>query len=162
MPNQFEAETKRSASLLGLIFHKMPIAQRGKIKLRNSPYDGFFIDRGRHVAVELKSLKKKGSFPLANIASHQIEGLREALQAGCDAYLVISMRGRPIRAWFIHFADWDLLLRALGDRKSIPLSWFLDGSPFLHEIPRVHILDERGKKSLVWDWRRLLEYRHTI
>jgi penicillin-binding protein-related factor A (putative recombinase) len=157
--NKFEAEVARSASLLGLIYYKIAVPQKGHIKLRSSPYDGFFVEGGRHIAVEWKSLGTFRTFPLSEVKPHQVEGLSRILQEGCDAFLVVNLRGRPLRSWFLHFSEWDSLLQSLNGRKSVPVDWFLKGCPFLHEIPRIHVLDDQKRKQLVWDVATIVKYR---
>jgi penicillin-binding protein-related factor A (putative recombinase) len=174
MANAFETEVSASAKALGLYYRKVAIAstmRRGRTILMTTPsYDGFLIGKdGRHVAVELKSLAVHGSFPLANIADHQFEGLAEVSALGAGSYFLINMRRRQDgkklvsdnRAWRIDFRDWMDLLNALPPwrgkpRHSIPLEMFEDGRYF-NSIPRIHVsVPGKPKPLLCWDLRVLI------
>lgn len=140
----------------------MAVAQRGKVKLKSAPYDSFILSKGRFIAVELKSQKIFGSFPLSNIQLHQIDGLQEVVDLECASYFLFNQRrlekdGKSKsknRAWYVDFSKWKDLLSEIGDRKSIPAAMF-DNSKYLVEIPRTHVLTKVGKE-LVWDIRVLV------
>lgn len=169
MANVFESEISKSALMLGVYYEKMPIPTKlifrgGKaalIKLKENPYDGFIVHDGRHIPLEMKSQAVYGSFPLSNIADHQIRGLRKMTELGCTTYLLINQRSvadgdRKIsynRAWALDFANWDSLLKQLCSRKSIPVELFESGD-LLIEIPRIRV-SFLGGKELSWDIRIL-------
>lgn len=172
MPNAFEGEIQRSCAALDIYYEKIPIASKlgtanGKsflLKLRENPYDGFIVYQGKHIPLEMKSQAVFGSFPLSNIADHQVVGLRQMVELGCTPYLLINQRqllknGKKVshnRMWAIDFRDWDTILNLLGDRKSIPVEFFEKGcGGLLTEVPRIHFLNS-GSTGLVWDLRTLL------
>lgn len=165
MGNIFESEIQRSANLLGLYYLKLS-PPRGAGYFNTSPYDSLIIDNGRAIALELKSQKMWGSFPISNIAEHQLDGLQKMLDIGCAAYLLFNFRRKQSgaktvncnRAFGIHFSDWasmvcDLPTHNGKPRQSIPADMFL--LPPFFEIGRVHTLKEE-KKQLAWNLSCLL------
>ena len=169
--NAFENEVSAAAKHLGLHYQKLTVgtvAAQSRFTAK-SPYDSFFIHDGRHVALELKSLEKHGSLPLANIHDHQIDGLKEVMLAGGDAYLLVNMRAKDGKslnqAWYLDMAYWDELLDLLQThhkgRKSVPYSFFT-GKVLFQPLTREHLISKNGEKKLVWNLATLLPWSTPI
>jgi penicillin-binding protein-related factor A (putative recombinase) len=158
--NAFEAEVSKSAKLLGLLYQKLAVPQSASIKLLSPPYDSFVLRRGIYTALELKSLKKHGSFPLSNIHDHQVEGLTRVIEEGGRAFLLINSRNVKQngklkscnRAWALDFEKWGALIRELGNlqRVSIPTCLIEDPQWFL-VLPRIRVEGQNEKLVPVWD-----------
>lgn len=174
MANAFEAELKKSADVLDLHYRKVSVptkltlhgGQPRLIKLKAPGYDGYFVHRGRHVAVELKSSALFESFPLSRIETHQRDGLQEILDRGGRAYLLINMRWEMRegqkklnnRAWALPWTEWPWLLEELSSSKSIPAAMFPNPRWFI-PIPHTRFPDpaKEGKNVLCWDARAFLD-----
>ena len=166
----FEGEIRKSAEVLNIYYQKISVSQKGKIKLKTSPFDGFLVHEGRFIPLEMKSQVVYKSFPLSNIKEHQIEGLEKAVGLGCRAFILFNQRSivekgkRRVsnRCWAIDFSRWNELIEKLGARKSIPTSMFESGD-LLFEVPRIHTFNSSSnKQELVWDLTVLLNENSII
>ncbi len=177
--NRFEAEIAESAKVQGLYYQRLPLPQAGSIKLTTNPYDSFLVHQGKFIPLELKSQEEHGRFDLSRVRTHQVEGLKKAIEHGCKAYLLVNMRGRSISfgsdagalrkkkwqsdlvAWAFDFSRWVELREWLDsrygpNRKSVPLADFSgEGSHFFQEIPRVS-LKVNGRSKRIWDVSTIL------
>ena len=84
-------------------------------------YDAYITYKGCFTAMEYKMHKKSSAFPLSNVTLIQRSALLEAMESGCNAYVVICVRyGNVRRVFFITIKEF-LLFCNNNDRKSMPL-----------------------------------------
>lgn len=157
----FESEIARSAKLLGLDYTKLCVPQRGQVKVAGTGYDAFLVHRGRHVPLELKSLKAATRFPLGSVGCDQQRALDNKLASGCRAFLLVNFRQdhpdpgyrRPgNRAYLFDWSQWERLVAACRGcgRKSVPRSWFDMKDGFFAPLPRL-----KADGGPVWDLKLL-------
>mgnify|MGYP001558609028 FL=1 len=164
----FQAEVARSilwsAEQVGRPLHycKIPDLPRGP-EQRFSPrrgYDCFLVDRGRHVALELK-MSKGMSLAFGALDAYQEHCLHEVEAAGGAAWLLVCFRvafskteaknrgaAKAILAFAVAAWTWPVL-RAEACRASLPLAWFEENAIAL---PRLRLAS-----GIAWDLRPLLE-----
>lgn len=164
----FQAEVARSipwsAEQVGRPLHycKIPDLPRGP-EQRFSPrrgYDCFLVDRGRHVALELK-MSKGMSLAFGALDAYQEHCLHEVEAAGGAAWLLVCFRvtfsesearrrgaAKAILAFAVPAWTWPVL-RAEACRASLPLSWFEEAAIAL---PRLRLAS-----GIAWDLRPLLK-----
>ena len=164
---KFEAEIQRSAAALELHYQKLAVPmrlnqQKRLVKLKDNPYDSFFVHRGIHVALELKSIQGTASFPLSNIEDHQVEGLKRNLQAGGVSWLLICCGvGKERATYALNFLLWEDMLASLpphnGEaRKSIPIKTLSSPDYFVPLGKSVPIKVSCKRRVPPWDLRPLL------
>ncbi len=85
-------------------------------------YNGIY--KGKYIDFEAKETKSSTSFPLNNIHAHQIEHLKRICNHGGIGFLIV--RFTTINKTF--FLSYEVLEDFMNssDRKSIPLSYFMD------------------------------------
>lgn len=136
-----------------------PISGKRYVTLQKNPYDGYMVLGGIYCPIELKSIKAAGTFPLAHIQPHQIEGMGATLHHGACPFLAINFRkkigkeGKLVsgnRAFILPMSRYSDLVdecRASG-RVSVPWQWFEGGNGYFSEIPR---LPKYQEQPPVWD-----------
>ncbi|MGY4690068.1 Holliday junction resolvase RecU [Salibacterium sp. K-3] len=125
----------RSAAKITEAYFKQP---------STTDYNGIY--RGRYIDFEAKETRNKTSFPFGNIHAHQVEHMREVLQHGGIAFLIIrfSLLEETFLFDAARFIDW---YSGQHKRKSIPKS---DLETYGHLIPLkysprvdyLHIIDD--------------------
>lgn len=82
-------------------------------------YNGIY--RGRYLDFEAKECKSKTAFPFSSIHPHQIAHLKDVLDHGAIAFIIIRMSFYAID--YLIKAEDFLLYYNNTDRRSIPYSW---------------------------------------
>lgn len=156
----FEGEIAQSARAQGLLYTPIPLARRGNRGCHSSPYDGFLVLGPYHLAVEMKSLRLHGAFPLSSVRPHQVTAMQDLCKQGAASFLLIRMgrikiaggKTRPeITSWAMPMALWDALksdCERIG-RVSVPYAWFSDPLRFA-AVPR---LPRTRTRAAAWDLR---------
>lgn len=161
---KFETEVSHSARVLGLDYTKLAVPQRGAIKVAAPGYDGFFVVDGKHVPVELKSLRDATCFPFRSLDPHQADALDAKVAAGCRAYLLVNFRAeapepgkklRANRAYLLAWEDWGLLRLSVKPRASVPRAAFDYKDGFFTPLPRIAYETPEGRER-IWDLRALI------
>jgi hypothetical protein len=156
----FEGEIAQSARAQGLLYTPIPLARQGVKGCHSSPYDGFLVVGPYHLAVEMKSLRLHGSFPLSSVVPHQAEALTRCATEGAASFLLLRMGRRKLEngketpdivAFCLPMALWSALVRDVErvGRKSVPLAWFSDPLRFAR-VPR---LPRTRTRAASWDLR---------
>lgn len=85
-------------------------------KQSTTDYNGVY--NGKYIDFEVKSTKKKTSFPLANISKHQIEHLKNVIKHKGIAFFIIEFASFNE----VYFLDAQYVINYYenGSRKSIP------------------------------------------
>lgn len=85
------------------------------------------ISHGRSIAFDAKNTNSRTSFPLSNVADHQLEYLLNHQDQGGISFIIVCfakhqehylLRVNDLKTW------WDGSLK--GERKSIPYNWFVE------------------------------------
>lgn len=97
-------------------------------------YNGVY--RGRAIDFEAKETASSTSFSLSNLHPHQIEHLRQVLNHGAIAFLILRFTTHQTT----HLIPADRLLRFIAEstRKSLPYAWVLDNGfliPYHYLLP---------------------------
>ncbi len=102
-------------------------------------YNGIY--KGRYIDFEAKETKSRTSFPLSNIHKHQIKHLDMIYNHGGIGFLIV--RFTTINKTFL--LTYEALKGFIenNDRKSIPLSYFLDNGYLIKDKynPRVDYIE---------------------
>jgi penicillin-binding protein-related factor A (putative recombinase) len=172
----FECEVQQSAKWMRFYYQRIPSSSaRGTGVTRfvvANPFDSYLVVNGLFAPIEMKSCRDHGSLSAWRLRANQEEGLAAALHEGACPFLFINMRRIVVsgdkvlkegawratvekrtvsrnRAWVLPFSQWAALKHELEDigRKSIPYTWFEDGSRFasMTRLPR------HEKRPAIWD-----------
>jgi recombination protein U len=90
-------------------------------KQSTTDYNGVY--KGRYLDFEAKNTKNKTSFPLNNIAIHQINHLKNVIKHGGIAFFIIQFE--LLNKIFVIDAQYVIDFYEGSERKSIPLDCFL-------------------------------------
>lgn len=85
-------------------------------------YNGVY--KGRYIEFDAKETKSKTSFPLSNIHNHQIKHIENIINNDGICFLIV--RFVSLDKTFLLFGQDLLEFINKEDRKSIPLSYFID------------------------------------
>lgn len=85
-------------------------------------YNGIF--NGKYIEFDAKETKNKTSFPLSNIHTHQLKHIERILKHGGICFLIV--RFVIIDKTYVLFGKDLINFIKENDRKSIPLSYFMD------------------------------------
>ena len=109
---------KRSAAKITEAYFKIP---------STTDYNGIY--RSKYIDFEAKECASKTSFPLSSIHDHQLKHLKDVLNHGAIAFVII----RFTQLDKTYYVEADSLLTHLSKttKRSIPLSWFEENA---HEI----------------------------
>ena len=113
-------------------------------KQSTTDYNGVY--KGRYLDFEAKNTKNKTSFPLNNVATHQITHLKNVIKHGGIAFFVIQFE--LLNKIFLIDAKYVIDFYEGNERKSIPLDCFLNNgieikqgyNPRIDYIPAVEKL----------------------
>ena len=102
-------------------------------------YNGVY--KSRYIDFEAKNTKNKTSFPLNNITPHQIEHLKRVIYHGGIAFFIIQFEA--LGKVYILDASYVIHFYEKGERKSIPLSCFLESGIEVEQSfnPRLKYID---------------------
>ena len=102
-------------------------------------YNGVY--KSRYIDFEAKNTKNKTSFPLNNITPHQIEHLKRVINHGGIAFFIIQFE--VLGKVYILDASYVIHFYEKGERKSIPLSCFLESGIEVEQSfnPRLKYID---------------------
>ena len=102
-------------------------------------YNGVY--KSRYIDFEAKNTKNKTSFPLNNITPHQIEHLKRVINHGGIAFFIIQFEA--LGKVYILDASYVIHFYEKGERKSIPLSCFLESGIEVEQSfnPRLKYID---------------------
>lgn len=102
-------------------------------------YNGVY--KSRYIDFEAKNTKNKTSFPLNNITKHQIEHLKKVIAHGGIAFFIIQFES--LDKVYILDASYVIHFYEKGERKSIPLSCFIDSGIEVERAynPRLKYID---------------------
>ena len=112
----------------------------GSTFLLPPPYDGFLIDRGIHVALELKSMKTWGAFPLKSLPEHQRAALLRVIEEEGRAFLLINMRrsreGKPNNYAVAAFNEFGTRAKVIRPKRAKALRWQSGGKVHFATVVR--------------------------
>lgn len=109
-------------------------------------YNGIY--KGNYIEFDAKEVNSKTSFPLSNIHPHQLEHIKKILSHGGICFLIV--RFIPINKTFLLYGQDLLNFIKDNDRKSIPLSYFIDNCSIIElkynpRLDYIKVLKERLK-----------------
>lgn len=113
-------------------------------KQSTTDYNGVY--KGRYIDFEAKNTKNKTSFPLANIAKHQIEHLKNVLKHGGIAFFIVEFQS--LSEAYLLDASFVIHFYENGDRKSIPYEVFKKEGVLIKQgyDPRLYYIDAVEEK----------------
>lgn len=85
-------------------------------------YNGIY--QGKYIEFDAKEVNNKTSFPLSNIHPHQLEHIKKIIKHKGICFLII--RFIPLNKTFLLFGEDLLNFINENERKSIPISYFMD------------------------------------
>ena len=121
-------DSKKNATINEAYF-KMP---------STTDYNGIY--KGKYIDFEAKEVKNNKCFPLSNINNHQIMHIKNVINHGGIAFLIV--RFNIINTTFVLKGE-DLLVFVDENKKSIPLAFFKEKGFIIKEsfVPRLNYLE---------------------
>lgn len=144
----FEREIKNYAKVSSIFIRKIPTVRFRTVG--NELVDFLLVASNIALALELKATAKNiTSWPFSIVPPNQIKALREVHENGGRAFILISLRTKPVSCYYISILEYLELIKkyALLGRKSIPISEFKK----LRELQRIM------KPVQTWDLSPLYE-----
>ena len=113
-------------------------------KQSTTDYNGVY--KGRYLDFEAKNTKSKTSFPLANIASHQMEHLKNVLKHNGIAFFIVEFQ--TLKEAYLLDASFVIHFYENGERKSIPYEVFKKEGILIKQgyAPRLNYIDAVEEK----------------
>lgn len=109
-------------------------------------YNGIY--KGKYIEFDAKEVNSKTSFPLSNIYHHQLEHIKKIINHGGICFLIV--RFVPLNKTFLLYGENLLEFIKTNERKSIPISYFMDkcNTIELKYNPRLDYIKELKERLL--------------